>query len=318
MVVSSSKTRKVVIVGAGFVGSSYAYALLNQGTVHQLVLVDLDKERAEGEARDLNHGMPFASQMKIRAGDYNECRNADLVVITAGANQKPGETRLDLASKNANIMKGIVENIMETGFDGILLVATNPVDVLTQVAYDVSGLPKERVIGSGTILDTARFKYLLSDYFEVDSRNVHAYIVGEHGDTELPIWSHVQIGGLPLNVYGQIENYHEDLDMQNIFENVRDAAYHIIERKGATYYGIGLGLARLTKAILYNENSILTVSTAFNGEYGLNDVFLGIPAVVNEQGVREILRLNLSESEQEKLEHSAQVLKDMYAGISYS
>lgn len=311
----ANKTKKVAIVGTGFVGSSYAYSLVNQGTVSELVLIDLNKERAEGEAQDLNHGVPFGSPMKIKAGDYADCHDVDLVVITAGANQKPGETRLDLASKNAKIMRRIVKDIMASGFDGILLIASNPVDVMTHVAYEASGLPKEHVIGSGTILDTARFRYLLSDYFQVDSRNVHAYIVGEHGDSELPIWSHVTIGGLPLNVYGKLNNFYEDRDMQAIFENVRDAAYQIIQKKGATYYGIGMGLARLTKALLYNENSILTVSTYFQGEYGIDGVFMGIPAVVNANGVREILRLNLSEREQQQLENSAHILKEMHDNL---
>ena len=311
----ANKTKKVAIVGTGFVGSSYAYSLVNQGTVSELVLIDLNKERAEGEAQDLNHGVPFGSPMKIKAGDYTDCHDVDLVVITAGANQKPGETRLDLASKNAKIMRGIVKEIMASGFDGILVIASNPVDVMTHVAYEASGLPKEHVIGSGTILDTARFRYLLSDYFQVDSRNVHAYIVGEHGDSELPIWSHVTIGGLPLNVYGKLNNFYEDRDMQAIFENVRDAAYQIIQKKGATYYGIGMGLARLTKALLYNENSILTVSTYFEGEYDIEGVYMGIPAVVNANGVREILRLNLSDREQQLLENSANILKDMHHNL---
>lgn len=311
----ANKTKKVAIVGTGFVGSSYAYSLVNQGTVSELVLIDLNKERAEGEAQDLNHGVPFGSPMKIKAGDYTDCHDMDLVVITAGANQKPGETRLDLASKNAKIMQGIVKDIMASGFDGILVIASNPVDVMTHVAYEASGLPKERVIGSGTILDTARFRYLLSDYFQVDSRNVHAYIVGEHGDSELPIWSHVTIGGLPLNVYGKLNNFYEDRDMQAIFENVRDAAYQIIQKKCATYYGIGMGLARLTKALLYNENSILTVSTYFEGEYDIEGVYMGIPAVVNANGVREILRLNLSDREQQLLENSANILKDMHHNL---
>ena len=311
----ANKTKKVAIVGTGFVGSSYAYSLVNQGTVSELVLIDLNKERAEGEAQDLNHGVPFGSPMKIKAGDYTDCHDMDLVVITAGANQKPGETRLDLASKNAKIMRGIVKEIMASGFDGILVIASNPVDVMTHVAYEASGLPKEHVIGSGTILDTARFRYLLSDYFQVDSRNVHAYIVGEHGDSELPIWSHVTIGGLPLNIYGKLNNFYEDRDMQAIFENVRDAAYQIIQKKGATYYGIGMGLARLTKALLYNENSILTVSTYFEGEYDIEGVFMGIPAVVNANGVREILRLNLSDREQQLLENSANILKDMHNNL---
>lgn len=317
MTFDQSKTRKVVIIGTGFVGASYAYSLVNQGIVNELVLVDLNKERAEGEARDLNHGMPFAfaSPMKIRSGDYDECENADLVVITAGANQAPGETRLDLAAKNAKIMKGIVTSIMDSGFKGILLVATNPVDVLTHVALEVSNLPKERVIGSGTILDTARFRYLLSEYYQVDSRNVHAYIIGEHGDSELPVWSHVQIGGVPIEKYGKITDVEKDPDMINIYENVRDAAYHIIERKGATYYGIGLGLARLTKAILYNENAIVTVSALFEGEYGIDNVYLGIPAVVNEYGVREKLELDLNENELKKLRESATILKEMTENV---
>ncbi|MRH42034.1 L-lactate dehydrogenase [Aquibacillus halophilus] len=311
MTLSLSKSRKVVIIGTGFVGSSYAYSLLNQGVVNELVLVDLNRDKAEGEARDLNHGMPFGSPMKIRAGGYDECSDADLVVITAGANQAPGETRLDLVSKNAKIFKSIVTSIMNTGFNGLFLVATNPVDVLSHVTLQVSGLPKERVIGSGTILDTARFRYLLSEHFQVDSRNVHAYIMGEHGDSELPIWSHVQIGGVPLSRYAKIDDVENDKEMQDIFINVRDAAYHIIERKGATYYGIGMGLVRLTKAILHNENSIVTISTLLEGEYGINDVFLGVPAVVNENGVRQILELQLNESEQQKLEKSASILKEM-------
>lgn len=311
MTFGQTKTRKVVVVGTGFVGSSYAYALLNKGIVNELILIDLDENRAEGEARDLNHGMPFGSPMKIRVGDYQDCHDADMVVITAGANQKPGETRLDLANKNAKIMRGIVTEIMSSGFAGIILVAANPVDVLTHVAYEVSNLPKERVIGSGTILDTARFRYLLSEYYQIDSRNVHAYIIGEHGDSELPVWSHVSIGGVPLKQYGHIDEIEEDEDMQQIFVNVRDAAYHIIERKGASYYGIGLGLARLTKAILYDENAILTVSTLFEGEYGIEDVYLGIPVVVNESGVREMLQLDLNQKELNDLHASAKILRQM-------
>ncbi|WP_186580924.1 L-lactate dehydrogenase [Aquibacillus kalidii] len=311
MVDTLTKSRKVVIIGTGLVGSSYAYALLNQGVANELVLIDVNREKAEGEARDLNHGMPFASPMKIRAGGYEECSNADLVVITAGANQKPGETRLDLVSKNAKIFKGIVTSVMEVGFKGIFLVATNPVDILSHVTLEVSGLPKERVIGSGTILDTARFRYLLSEHFEIDSRNVHAYIIGEHGDSELPVWSHVQIGGIPLSKYAKIDDVENNPEMTKIFENVRDAAYHIIERKGATYYGIGLGLMRLTKAILHNENSIVTVSTLLEGQYGLDNVYLGVPAIVNEYGIRQVVELELNETEKQKLHNSAGILKEM-------
>lgn len=311
MASKKTKLRKVVVIGTGFVGTSYAYALLNQGVVNELVLIDLDKDKAEGEARDLNHGMAFGNPMRIKAGDYEECHNADLVVITAGANQKPGETRLDLVSKNARIFKGIVEKVMAVDFQGIFLVATNPVDILTQLTREISGLPKERVIGSGTILDTARFRYLLGEHFEVDARNVHAYIVGEHGDSELPVWSHVQIGGVPLSKYANIANLYEDKQMTAIFENVRDAAYHIIKRKGATYYGIGLGLVRLTRAILNNENAIVTVSAYLEGQYGLDDVYIGVPAVLNENGVREIMELKLTDVEQQQLHASAKTLKEM-------
>jgi L-lactate dehydrogenase len=287
--------------------------MVNQGIANELVLIDINHEKAEGEIRDLNHGMPFASPMKIWAGGYEECRDADLVVITAGANQAPGETRLDLVSKNVAIFKKIVGSIMESGFDGIILVATNPVDILSYVTWQLSGLPKERVIGSGTILDTARFRYLLSDYFKVDSRNVHAYIMGEHGDTELPVWSHAQIGSVPVQKFlglNSIEEVAEHPDMKNIFESTRDAAYHIINRKGATYYGIAMGLVRVTKAILGDENSILTVSALMEGQYGVEDVYTGVPALVNKDGIQRIIELDLSEIELQQFQHSAKVLKE--------
>ncbi|QGH34139.1 L-lactate dehydrogenase [Gracilibacillus salitolerans] len=311
MTIRKTKLRKVVVIGTGFVGTSYAYALLNQGVVNEVVLIDLDQAKADGEARDLNHGMAFGNPMRIKAGDYEECHNADLVVITAGANQKPGETRLDLVTKNAKIFKGIVDKVMGVDFQGIFVIATNPVDILTHLTRKISGLPKERVIGSGTILDTARFRYLLGEHFEVDPRNVHAYIIGEHGDSELPVWSHVQIGGVPLSQYAGIDNFHQNNDMIEIFENVRDAAYHIIERKGATYYGIGLGLVRLTKAILNNENAILTVSAKLEGQYGLNDLYIGVPVLLNENGIREVIELDLTEKETQQLHESAAVIQEM-------
>jgi L-lactate dehydrogenase len=304
------KVNRVVLVGTGSVGSSYAFALLNQGITEELVLVDLNEAKAEGDAMDLNHGLPFASsRTKIWYGSYADCDQADLVVITAGANQKPGETRLDLVEKNTNIFKGIVEQIMASGFDGIFLVATNPVDILTYAVWKFSGLPKERVIGSGTILDTARFRFLLGQYYDVDTRNVHAYIIGEHGDTELPVWSHADIAGMKISEWtSKHETNQEDLD--NIFINVRDAAYHIIERKGATYYGIAMGLVRLTKAILRDENSVLTVSAYLDGEYGHNDIYIGVPAVVNRSGIREVVELDLNKKEKEKFSNSVKVLKE--------
>ena len=309
---------RVVLIGTGFVGSSYAFALLNQGVTEELVLIDLNKEKSEGDAMDLNHGIAFSpAPTKIWYGDYSDCKDADIVVISAGANQKPGETRLDLVEKNTKIFKGIVEQVMENGFDGIFLVATNPVDILTYVTWKYSGLPKERVIGSGTILDTARFRYLLGDYFQVDARNVHAYIIGEHGDTELPVWSRADIGGKPiLDMMAEKEGYKEE-DLDEIFVNVRDAAYHIIERKGATYYGIAMGLVRLTKAILQNENSILTVSAYLDGHYGGEDIYIGVPAIVNRNGIREIVELDLSEKETEQFNHSVNVLTDIKNKIHF-
>ncbi|KGX88879.1 L-lactate dehydrogenase [Pontibacillus litoralis] len=305
------KVNRVALIGTGFVGSSYAFALLNQGIADELVMIDLNKEKSEGDAMDLNHGLAFApASLKIWFGDYSDCKDADLVVITAGANQKPGETRLDLVEKNTKIFKGIVDGVMGSGFDGIFLVATNPVDVLTQMTWKFSGLPSHRVIGSGTILDTARLRYSLGSYFGVDSRNAHAYIMGEHGDSELPVWSHANIGG--RSIYDIIADHPERYnvaDLDDIFVNVRDAAYHIIQRKGATYYGIAMGLVRVTKAILQDENSVLTVSAYLDGEYGEKGVYIGVPAIVNRSGIREIMNIKLNGKEAEQFHHSAEVLR---------
>ncbi len=311
-----SKATRVVIIGTGLVGSSFAFALLNQGVTDEMVLIDTNTKKAEGDAMDLLHGLAFGSPMEIWAGDYSDCKDADVVMIAAGANQAPGETRLDLIQKNTKIFKTIVNEVMNSGFNGIFIVATNPVDVLSYVTWKFSGLPAEKVIGSGTILDTARFRYLLGEYFDVDPRNVHAYIMGEHGDTELPVWSHADIGGRSILSYIEEDPNRTSEHLQNIFTDVRDAAYHIIERKGATYYAIAIGLVRLTRAILRNENSILTVSTLLKGEYGLEDVYIGVPAVVNTNGIREIIQLNLSDEESGQLHHSAQVLKEAMKGIS--
>ncbi|MDQ0156386.1 L-lactate dehydrogenase [Robertmurraya andreesenii] len=308
------RVNRVVLIGTGAVGSSYAFALLNQGVTEELVLVDLNKEKSEGDAMDLNHGITFApSPTKIWFGNYSDCKDADIVVICAGANQKPGETRLDLVEKNINIFKGIVNEIVSNGFQGIFLVATNPVDILTHAVWKFSGFPKERVIGSGTSLDTARFRFLLGEYFDIDTRNVHAYIIGEHGDTELPVWSHADIAGKKISDWMNAEGNFKQDDLDAIFLNVRDAAYHIIERKGATYYGIAMALVRLTKAILQNENSVLTVSAYLNGEYGHKDVYIGVPAVVNRKGIRQIVELDLDEDEQQKFNHSVEVLKNTMA-----
>ena len=312
----TNKVNRVVLVGTGFVGSSYAYSMLNQGICEEFVLVDLNEKKAEGEAMDLRHGLPFAPHTtKIWKGSYADCKTADIVVLTAGANQKPGETRLDLVEKNTNIFRGIISQIMESGFDGIFLVAANPVDILTYATWKFSGLPKERVIGSGTILDTARFRYELGNYFDEDTRNVHAYIIGEHGDTELPVYSHVNLGAKPLAKALETKADYKQEDLDDMFVKVRDAAYHIIERKGATYYGIGMGLTRITKAILQDENSILTVSTLLEGEYGHEDIYIGVPCVVNRQGVREVVELELNEKEKAQFAHSVKVLKETMAPV---
>jgi L-lactate dehydrogenase len=307
---------RVALIGTGYVGSSYAFALLNQGVTEELVMIDLNKEKSEGDAMDLNHGLPFApSRTKIWFGDYSDCKDADIVVICAGANQKPGETRLDLVEKNTKIFKGIVDQVMGQGFDGVFLVATNPVDILTYAVWKFSGLPKERVIGSGTILDTARFRFLLGEYFDVDTRNVHAYIIGEHGDTELPVWSHADIAGTSIDEWMKKKPEYKQEHLDELFLNVRDAAYHIIQRKGATYYGIAMGLVRLTKALLQNENSVLTVSAYLDGEYGQKDIYIGVPAIVNRSGIREIVQLKLNEEETEKFNNSVNVLKKTMAPV---
>lgn len=310
------KVNRVVLIGTGAVGSSYAFALLNQGVTEELVLIDLNKEKSEGDAMDLNHGMPFApSRTKIWFGDYSDCKDADIVVICAGANQKPGETRLDLVEKNTRIFKGIVDEVMSNDFQGIFIVATNPVDILTYAVQKFSGFPKERVIGSGTILDTARFRFLLGQYFDVDTRNVHAYIIGEHGDTELPVWSHANIAGRQISTWLESNENYKQEDLDDLFLNVRDAAYHIIERKGATFYGIAMGLVRLTKAILQDENSVLTVSCYLNGEYGQENIYIGVPAIVNRKGIRQIIQLELDKEEESKFNHSVDVLKEVMKSV---
>ncbi len=308
----NNRVNRVVLVGTGFVGSSYAFALMNQGIADELVLIDLNKEKTLGDVMDLNHGKVFAPQpTNIWMGDYEDCKEADLVVICAGGNQKAGETRLDLVDKNMKIFKSVVDSVMASGFDGIFLVATNPVDILTYATWKFSGLPKERVIGSGTILDTARFRFLLGDYFKVAPTNVHAYIIGEHGDTELPVWSHAEVGSIPIHQLVEKNDDYKEEDLQEIFTNVRDAAYQIIEKKGATYYGIAMGLVRITRAILHNENAILTVSSHLDGEYGEDNVYIGVPAIINREGIREVMEMQLNEKEQRQFHNSAKVLKDI-------
>ncbi len=302
---------KVVIVGTGMVGMSYAYSLLNQGTIEELVLIDINKERAEGEAMDLNHGLSYAPRkMKIYAGEYSDCKDADMVVITAGVSQKEGETRIDLLNRNAAIMKIVVNNIMKSGFDGIILVASNPVDILTYVAKKASGLPSSKVFGSGTSLDTARLRYEIANKINISVKNIHAYIMGEHGDTEFVCWSNAYIGAKPLvDVIETMDEIAFD-DLEKIHQDVKNAAYEIIKRKKATYYGIGMTLVSITSAIINNENRIVPVSVYNDGVYDIEkDLYIGLPAVLNADGVHHVVKLRLNESEKDHLNNSAEVLK---------
>jgi L-lactate dehydrogenase len=305
-------SRKVAVIGCGFVGSSSAFALMQSGLFSEMVLIDADTKRAEGEAMDISHGISFARPMQIYAGNYDDITDAAIIVITAGANQKPDETRLDLIKKNAAIMKSIVGEIKKRDFGGILLIVSNPVDILTLIALKESGYPSNRVIGSGTVLDTGRFKYLLGEHLDVDSRSVHAFIIGEHGDSELAAWSNARIGGLKVNDFCELRgHFNHEQSMKKIFENVRNSAYEIIERKHATYYGIAMAVKRICEAIVRNEKSILPVSSLMTGEYGLNDVVLSIPAVVGETGVQKVIPIELNDEELAKLKDSANILKDI-------
>ena len=306
------KKGKVVLVGAGFVGMSMAYTMLNRGGVNELILIDIDKDKTIGEQMDLSHGLPFAPQkMVIKAGDYEDCKDAQVIVITAGVAQKPGQTRLELAEINAKIMKDITKNIMASGFNGVIIVASNPVDLMTYVVSKVSGLPKNQVFGSGTVLDTARLRYIMSDYFKVSSKNIHAYIMGEHGDSSFVPWAHAYIGCKRIKDVMKDGNCPME-DLEKIHQDVVNAAYEIINKKKATYYGIGMCLSKLVKSVLDNDNSILTVSTYLkDGQYGQDDIFIGVPAIVNGKGVRELLELELTKEEQEKLDNSCRIIKEM-------
>ena len=305
--------RKVVLVGTGFVGMSMAYALVAEGLesgVNELVLIDILKDKVIGEAMDLSHGLPCtSSHMRITAGDYNDCSDADIVVITAGLNQKPGQTRLELAEANAKIMKDITIQVVNSGFKGIFLVASNPVDLMTKVVQEVSKFPTSRVIGSGTTLDTARLRFMVGEYLNVSDKNVHAYIMGEHGDSSFVPWEHAYVGC--KKVTDILEDAGKNLsDLDKIYVEVRDAAYEIINRKKATYYGIGLGLAKIVRTVMNDTNEILTVSAYLNNQYGQEDLYIGVPAIINSNGARELLELELSEENQAKLDASAKILKE--------
>ena len=286
--------------------------MLERGGVNELILIDIDIDKTIGEQMDLSHGLPFAPQkMVIKAGDYEDCKDAQVIVITAGVAQKPGQTRLELAEINAKIMKDITKNIMASGFNGVIIVASNPVDLMTYVVSKVSGLPKNQVFGSGTVLDTARLRYIMSDYFKVSSKNIHAYIMGEHGDSSFVPWAHAYIGCKRIKDVMKDGNRPME-DLEKIHQDVVNAAYEIINKKKATYYGIGMCLSKLVKSVLDNDNSILTVSTYLkDGQYGQDDIFIGVPAIVNGKGVRELLELELTKEEQEKLDNSCRIIKEM-------
>ncbi len=301
---------RVAVVGVGNVGTTFAYALLLSGLAAEIVLIDTNRAKAEGEAMDLNHTVPFTHPTRVWAGDYSDCAGAVVTVLAAGAGQKPGETRLDLIKKNAVIWRDIIPDVVKNNPNGILLIATNPVDVLTYAAWKLSGLPSERVIGSGTILDTARFRYLLSQHFRVDASSVHAYIIGEHGDSEVPVWSLANIAGMRLPEFCKTQGLtHDQRVMDEIFTQTRDAAYRIIERKGATYYAVAAGLMRITQAILRNQNTVLSVSSLVKDYYGISDVCFSLPTVIDRGGIEKVIRLELSPNEIDQLKHSAEVLR---------
>jgi L-lactate dehydrogenase len=314
---ASEGARKVGVVGTGMVGASFAYALMQREVANEMVLIDVNRGRAEGEAMDLNHGLPFVRPMRISVGDYADLAGAAVTVVAGGAAQRPGETRLQLLERNAAIFREVIPQIARHNPDGLILIATNPVDIMTYLSVQVSGLPPERVIGSGTILDTARFRYLLGEHYAIDPRSVHAYIIGEHGDSELPVWSLANIAGVRLRDFRSASGKgYDEAALHRIFEQTRDAAYAIIERKQATYYAIGLGLVTIVEAILRDQHSVLTVSSLMTGQHGVTDICTSLPTIIGAGGVEEVLTLSLSEKEEEQFRHSAQVLKDRYAQIA--
>ena len=311
-------TRKAAMIGCGFVGSASAFALMQSGLFSELVLIDANHDKAEGEAMDIAHGLPFAGQMKIYAGDYDDIVDAAVIIVTAGAAQKPGETRLDLVNKNVNIFKSIIPEIAKRNYKGILLIVANPVDILTYTAVKLSGLPENRVIGSGTVLDTARLKYALGEHLEVDSRSVHSFIIGEHGDSEIVAWSSTNVSGIPVNDFCELRGHfnHEEA-MHRIADDVKNSAYDIIEKKGATYYGIAMSVKRICECIMRDEKSILPISSMMHGEYGISDICLSMPTVVG-RGVETRVPIQLNEQEESALSASAEQLSKVAAQLDLS
>ncbi len=308
--------RKAAVIGCGFVGSACAFSLIQRGLFSELVLIDANRDKAEGEAMDLSHGLPYIAAMDVYAGTYDDLSDCALIVITAGANQKPGQTRLELIGQNVNILNAIIPQITARPFEGILLIVSNPVDVLTYAAWKMSGYPRERVIGSGTVLDTGRLKQLLGEELRVDSRGIHAVIIGEHGDSELAVWSGANVSGVPLDDFCTMRGHtsHREAE-QRIYEDVRDSAYEIIKRKGATYYGIAMAVARIAECIMKDERAILPVSVVLGGQYGLRELALSIPSIVGRRGVEQILDIPLADGEREALNASAAQLREVIEGL---
>ena len=304
--------QKVVLVGDGAVGSAFAYSMVNQGLAEELAIVDVVKERTEGDALDLEDAQVFTAPKNVYSGSYDDCKDADVVVITAGAAQKPGETRLDLVNKNLKIIKAVVKPVVDSGFDGIFIIAANPVDILTYATWKFSGFPKEKIIGSGTSLDTSRLRVALANKLDVDPRNVEAYIMGEHGDSEFAAYDEATIGSKPLKTIAKEHGISDD-DLAKIEDDTRNKAYEIINRKGATFYGVATCLMRITKAVLRDENAVLPVGAPLNGEYGLDDIFIGTPAIINAKGIEKVIEVPLSDKEKDLMAKSAATLKKVTA-----
>ena len=309
-------TRKIGIIGCGFVGSASAFSIMESGLFSEMVLIDASRERAEGEALDISHGLPFAKPMKIYAGDYSDLSDAYIIIVTAGAGQKPGETRLDLVKKNIAIFRSIIPEITKYNKDAILLIVANPVDILTYAAARISGYPENRVFGTGTVLDTARLKYLLGEHLAVDSRSVHAFIIGEHGDSEIAVWSSANVSGIPIDDFCEMRGHYDHVKaMREIAENVKNSAYEIIARKQATYYGIAMSVKRICEVIVRDEKSILPISTMIHGEYGIDDIALSMPAIVGSEGVETHVPISLNKQETESLIRSAETLRGVADGL---
>lgn len=305
------KDSKVILVGDGAVGSSFAYASTILGIGRELGIIDINEKKAEGDAMDLSDVLSFTNPKQIYKADYSDCKDAEVVVITAGIPQKSGESRLDLIEKNLKIFKDMIGQIVDSGFDGIFLVASNPVDILTYATWKYSNFPANKVIGTGTTLDSSRFKKEIANLIGIDPRSVEAFIMGEHGDSEFPVWSHTNVGGMPLYEWVKMHSETDEKELLDTFDKVKNAAYEIIDKKGATFYGIGMALARIVEAIINDQNSVFSTSSYLDGEYGLNDIYIGVPSVIGKDGVKWVLEVPLTDTENERMQASAKTLKDI-------